>query len=182
MTHALPPLPDEDFSCAACGVAFATLASVDALSMIREVPLHAESAALATPEALVDKRPDAETWSVLEYACHLRDVFAVYAIRLYRTRTEEGPVLEPMLNDFRVARFHYNRRNLSAVLAELSDNVDGFTEEAARLRERDWDRIAVRLPGEERTARWLVRQAMHEGTHHVRDIQAVSVRVTAVKG
>jgi hypothetical protein len=29
------------------------------------------------------------------------------------------------------------------------------------------------LPGEERTARWLVRQAMHEGVHHLGDIHRI---------
>jgi len=29
----------------------------------------------------------------------------------------------------------------------------------------------VRQPGEERTARWLLRNAAHEGRHHLADIQ-----------
>jgi hypothetical protein len=41
------------------------------------------------------------------------------------------------------------------------------------MEERVWDRIATRLPGEDRTARWLVRQAMHEGVHHLGDIRRI---------
>jgi hypothetical protein len=95
---------------------------------------------------------------------------------------EHRPVLEPMLNDLRAARFRYSHRELSAVLAELSDDVAGFTDEAAKFSEDDWDRVATRLPGEERSARWMIRQAMHEGTHHLRDIAAVSQRVAAAGG
>jgi hypothetical protein len=33
------------------------------------------------------------------------------------------------------------------------------------------------LPGEQRSARWLVRQAMHEGVHHLADIRTVGAAV-----
>ena len=103
----------------------------------------------------------------------MRDVYAVTTIRLYRTRVEEAPVLEPMLNDLRVVRFRYNERDVAAVVAEVADNVAGLLEEVARNTEGTWGRTAKRLPGEERTARWLIRQAAHEGVHHVGDIQTV---------
>jgi hypothetical protein len=114
---------------------------------------------------------------VLEYLCHLRDVYAVYTIRLYRTRTEDRPSLEPMLNDLRVVRFRYNDRDVAPMLAELGDNARGLIDEAAKFSDEEWDRLATRLPGEERGARWILRQAMHEGTHHVRDIAAVARRL-----
>jgi hypothetical protein len=41
-----------------------------------------------------------------------------------------------------------------------------------------WDRIATRLHGEQRTARWLVRQAMHEGVHHLADIRRIGEQTT----
>jgi hypothetical protein len=132
------------------------------------------------PDAQLRRRPDATTWSALEYLCHLRDVYSMYTIRLYRTRKDDRPILEPMLNDLRAARFRYNKRDVAAVLAELGDDTIGFVDEAARFSDEEWDRVATRLPGEERTARWMVRQAMHEGTHHVRDIAAVGRRLGCV--
>jgi hypothetical protein len=129
------------------------------------------------PDPQLRRRPDPETWSVLEYVCHLRDVYAATAIRLYRTRTEDRPALEPVFNDLRTARFHYNNRHLAAVLDELADNVGGLRAEVDRVPDGGWDREATRRPDELRTARWLVRQAMHEGTHHLRDIAAVARRV-----
>jgi hypothetical protein len=96
---------------------------------------------------------------------------------LHRTRVEERPVLEPMLNDLRARRFRYNRRDLGAVLDELADNAEGFVEEASRVENDDWNRIATRRPEEIRTARWLVRQALHEGLHHLGDISNVGRRL-----
>ena len=116
-------------------------------------------------------------WSVAEYVCHARDVFVAFTIRLYRVRTEDTPALEPMFNDLRAARFAYGRRDLDAVLAELADDVAGFRAEVARMPADGWDRTCTRLPHEQRTARWLVRQALHEGVHHLLDVEEVALRV-----
>jgi hypothetical protein len=121
--------------------------------------------------------PHPQVWSVTEYACHLRDVYATYTIRLHRARTEDRPVMEPMFNDLRARRFHYNERDVVPVLDELAANAAGFCEEIACTGPQDWNRVATRLPGELRSARWLVRQAMHEGVHHLADIRAVGETV-----
>ena len=76
-----------------------------------------------------------------------------------------------MFNDLRSKRFRYNDSDLNAVLDELSATATGFCEEIDHTGPDDWDRLVARLPTEERTARWLVRQAMHEGKHHLNDIR-----------
>jgi hypothetical protein len=70
-----------------------------------------------------------------------------------------------------LTRFRYNDCDLAATLDELAAAAAGFCDEVARTGERDWDRVGTRLPGELRTARWLVRQATHEGVHHLGDIR-----------
>ena len=80
-----------------------------------------------------------------------------------------------MLNDMRTKRFRYGELAADVVLLELSLNVSGFLDEIART--VDWDRVATRLPSEVRTARWMVRQAAHEGIHHLRDIAEVRERL-----
>ncbi|MEO9199860.1 MAG: DinB family protein [Antricoccus sp.] len=132
----------------------------------------------SVPLAARRMRPASERWSVIEYVCHLRDVYATYTIRLHRARTEDRPVLEPMLNDLRARRFRYNERDVDAVLDELEAAAAGFCDEVARNRPDQWDRLVSRLPGEDRTARWLVRQAMHEGQHHLADIRITAAEVT----
>ena len=56
------------------------------------------------PDRSLRRRPAPEIWSPIEYLCHVRDVFVSHLIRLYRARTEDDPVLEPMFNDLRAAR------------------------------------------------------------------------------
>lgn len=174
----LPPLPGENHVCAECGLDFRRITVEDALEFISSVPAAVRDTVAPVPAALRRTRPAPGTWSLTEYACHLRDVYMTYTIRLHRTRTEDRPQLEPMLNDLRARRFRYNDRDLRAVLDDLAAGAAGFREEALSAAPGDWDRVASRLPGEYRTARWLARQAMHEGRHHLHDLRAVAASVT----
>jgi len=178
VSRSLPALPGEEHECGECRFAYGSVSVEAALERIRGVPERVGEAVSGLPDEELRARPSHDTWSVLEYVCHLRDVHAVYTIRLYRTRVEDVPMLEPMLNDLRVVRFRYNQRELRPVVAELADNVAGLLDEAARSTEQTWERVARRVPGEERTPRWLIRQAAHEGLHHLGDIHGVRDRVT----
>lgn len=78
----------------------------------------------------------------------------------------------------RARRFRDNERDPAAVVDELASAIAGFREEVALTEEQGWDRTGTRLPGESRTARWLVRQAMHEGVHHLADIRRIGGAAT----
>ncbi len=153
----------------------------DAVSAIADLPDAVREVVCAIPPKVRQVRPGPGVWSVAEYVCHLRDVYVSFTIRLHRVRTERQPALEPLFNDLRARRFGYNDCDVAATLDELAAAAAGFREEVTRTAEHDWDRVATRLPGEQRTARWLVRQAMHEGVHHLGDIQRIgkTLRATA---
>jgi len=180
--RAVPTLAAEDHVCAACGIRYADLSVGDALETLAGLPQRYTAAVAEVPEPDRSVRPAAGVWSVAEYVCHVRDVFVTYTIRLYRVRTEEQPALEPMYNDLRAARFGYRERPLAPVLDDLAAAVVGFTGEAARVRPDGWDRSGHRRPGEERSARWLVRQSLHEGVHHLADVATVASGVAAAGG
>lgn len=160
--------------CGSCGVGFGRLGVDEACVLVAAVPGRARAAALAVAGPSRRVRAVAGGWSIAEYVCHLRDVYVTYTIRLHRVRTEDAPVLEPMLNDLRARRFGYNDRDVVAVLDELTATAEGFLREVAHISPPQWERVATRLPGEQRTSRWMVRQAAHEGVHHVRDIEALA--------
>jgi hypothetical protein len=170
----VPPLADENHVCNECALSYADLDLTAATDLIARVPAEARTAIGVVSPPNLRRRLSAGEWSVAEYACHLRDVYVTYTIRLHRARTEERPVLEPMLNDLRTRRFRYNDANVEAVLDELDAAVRGCIEEAGRFDPKAWERTVTRLPGELRTARWLVRQAAHEGRHHLGDIARIT--------
>jgi uncharacterized damage-inducible protein DinB len=169
----LPPLAAEHHTCVDCALAYSEISIEDAINVIVELPGAVRAAVSAIPTEARRVRRDQQVWSVAEYLCHLRDVYIAFTIRLHRVRTEDRPAMEPMFNDLRARRFRYNNCDFEVTLAELAAAASGFCEQVARTEEGDWERIATRLPGEDRTARWLVRQAMHEGVHHLADIRRV---------
>nr|WP_261566250.1 DinB family protein [Frankia gtarii] len=177
-----PALVGETHECADCGFSYPARTVEGVLAEIAALSTRVAQAVTATGPDLLRKRPTPSTWSVLEYVCHLRDVLATSTIRLYRARTEARPVVEPMLNDLRAHRFRYNELDPAAVLAELAANAWGLRDEAGRVAPQDWERTVVRLPDEERTARWLLRNALHEGIHHLADIRRTATALTATEG
>ncbi|OBH38202.1 hypothetical protein A5692_09310 [Mycobacterium sp. E342] len=173
MPAPLPPLAGEDHVCERCELSYSSVRLDDAIGVIAGLPDAVRVAVSAIPPEARRVRPSPEVWSVAEYLCHVRDVYVSFTIRLYRVRTEHQPACEPMFNDLRARRFRYNDCDIDATLDELAAAAAGFRDEVARTKGPGWDRTATRLPGEERTARWLVRQAMHEGVHHLGDIERI---------
>jgi hypothetical protein len=154
-------------------MAYAQTRVDDAVQAIQALPEQLRAAVRAVPPGIRRQRPDPSTWSVAEYACHIRDVLVSTTIRLHRGRTESAPAVDPMFNDLRAELFRYNQADLMAVLEETGAIASGLCEEISRMNDPDWDRVVLRQPDEQRTSRWLVRHAMHEGLHHLADIAAV---------
>jgi hypothetical protein len=173
----LPPLAEEDHRCDSCAYSYPHITIETATELVRSMPDRYSDEIAATADTILRARPEERTWSVLEYLCHVRDVYTVGTIRLYRIRAEDRPALEPMLNDLRTVRFRHNEHEPGPVLRELGFAVAGCLDEVARV--TDWDRVATRLPTEQRSARWQVRHLAHEGIHHLHDIERVRAAVIA---
>jgi len=169
----LPPLAAERHVCGLCEFRYTDISPALAATEIRGYPDAYRGALDGVDETALRRRPEPRTWSMLEYACHVRDVYAVYTDRVRRALAEHNPVLEPMYNQQRAERDGYNRRLPSQVLDALEINVGIFLEQLATIDGTRWTRTVTRLPGETRTVLWLVRQAAHEGRHHLRDIESI---------
>ena len=167
---ALPTLAEEDHVCGSCELVYADVTVEEIPHRLRAVTTEIGEAITGMGAAELTRRPDEQTWSALEYLCHVRDVHIASTIRLYRTRKEVDPPIEPVFNDLRVLRFRYNEADVQGVLHELHATMEGLIDEMART--SDWERTFTRQPGERRTARWLVRQALHEALHHLADMRA----------
>lgn len=173
----LAPLAGEDHVCRACGLAYADLDVTEAPALLANLLATFQRDVRAVPAELLARRPAPSVWSPAEYACHVRDVLVSSTIRLHRARLEYRPVIEPMYNDLRARRFGYRHADVPAVLDQAQSAADGLAAEIGRVKHDAWSRTVTRLPGEERTARWLVRQALHEVRHHTADIRAVAARL-----
>jgi hypothetical protein len=121
-------------------------------------------------------RPDPATWSALEYACHVRDCFAVYHWRIRKTLAEARPVLPAMRRDAVVTERAYNEQDPLVVAQETRTNADQLASLLAALEGGQWERVCVR-EGEDLSVAWMARNVVHEGEHHLLDIDDVLDRV-----
>jgi hypothetical protein len=123
-------------------------------------------------DQLLRAHPTPGVWSALEYACHVRDVFAVMRERAELTLAEDNPTLESMRGEERVEAERYNEQDQLAVVDDLASNADA----AAAVFEAPDDAALVRTAvfpypePTERDLRWLARHTIHEGHHHLLDV------------
>jgi hypothetical protein len=166
----LPLLAEEDHVCVPCGLAYEDVAVGEVADRLGALTAEIRDLISGLSAAELTHRPDEDTWSALEYLCHVRDVYVASTIRLYRARKESKPQIEPVFNDLRVLRFRYNEADVDGVLHEMGLALGGLIDEMGHT--SDWDCTFTRQPGEERTAGWLVRQALHEAMHHGADMRS----------
>ncbi len=126
-------------------------------------------------DVIVRQRPDPSTWSALEYACHVRDVFDVYTTRVQRTLVEDTPTFEPMDRDERARRDRYNEQDPGAVADQLAANAERLAELLGGVDADDWERTAITPHPEPapRTLLSMARHVVHEGSHHLLDVGRV---------
>lgn len=126
-------------------------------------------------DTIVRQRPDPSTWSALEYACHMRDVFDVYATRVQRTLVEDTPTFESMDRDERAQRDRYNEQDPGKVADQLADNAERLAGLLDGVDADNWQRTAITPYPEPapRTLLWMARHVVHEGSHHLLDVGRV---------
>ncbi len=124
------------------------------------------------PDAVFRRRPDPKTWSALEYTAHVADVLDHLGPAIRRITYEDNPAITSFDNDERAAEQRYNELDRAEVLgwlelacAELASVIEGVNAD-------DWTRTG-RVNGDERDALTVARDGVHEGSHHLRDVQRV---------
>ncbi len=124
------------------------------------------------------RRPAPEVWSALEYACHIRDVLLAQRERLFLTLVEDCPSFAPIYRDRRVDLARYGSEDASGVAAEIEMAADLISRAFAGLDAASWQRRCMyNYPApNERTVLWLAQNTLHEGEHHLLDMDSVTNR------
>src|SRR3954454_18253428 len=86
--------------------------------------------------AAIRARPEPQTWSALEYACHVRDVLLVQRERVLLALRVDEPCVEPMGRDERVEADGYNEQQPVDVGRQLNDAALMFASVLRRLDDR----------------------------------------------
>lgn len=167
--------------CPECGLDYDTVSPRDAAAAVRSFPrryreLLEDFDDDEDGDELIRQRPDATTWSALEYTAHVADLLEAFGPVLRRMTQEDHPTLDFFDSDERAAEQGYNEADPQAILARLeaagktlADVIDGIDPSA-------WTRTATFSWGD-RDALTIARNAVHEGSHHLGDVEKVLEQV-----
>ncbi len=118
------------------------------------------------------QRPDADTWSPTEYACHVRDVFRVFAGRAALMLEQDDPQFESWDQDETAVADHYELQDPADVapqLVEAGERVAGVFDAVAG---DAWSRTGRRSDGSTFTVATLAQYFLHDVEHHLHDVGA----------
>ena len=123
---------------------------------------------LENPGVKARTRPD--RWSVLEYACHVRDVFRVCDYRLERMLTEDGPHYANWDQDVTAADDRYDEQDPTVVGDELVAAAEVIAARFESVDDASWGRTGFRSDGASFTVESFARYVIHDPMHHLWDI------------
>jgi hypothetical protein len=118
-------------------------------------------------------RPTVDVWSPLEYGCHYRDVLLAQRERVLLALVEERPNFVSIYREQRVELARYNSEEVDTVAAEIEMAADLIARVFEGLSSEQLARPCIYNYPEprERTVEWLADHTLHEGEHHLRDIE-----------
>ena len=151
--------------CPECGFDAATFGAKDVAAMLLA------NAAVWPPvlnRADVRSRPDESTWSPLEYAAHVRDVFRLYHHRLELMQRDDNPLYPNWDQDETAVAERYNTQDPAVVAAELTEAAASLS--AAFGRVTDWSRPGRRSDGVQFTIESFSKYFIHDPIHHLHDV------------
>lgn len=112
-------------------------------------------------------------WSPVEYGCHVRDVLLAQRERLFLTLVEDRPSFAPIDRDQRATLARYAEEDPRLLAREVEMAAQLISRALAGLDPAAWHRRCICNYPEpaERTVAWLARHTLHEGEHHLADIE-----------
>jgi MOSC domain-containing protein YiiM len=152
-------------TCALCGFDSSDYTRQDLLGTLRALAPMWRTMTEGMPRRVLCARPAADTWSAIEYAAHSRDVTATMGRLLHFTLTSDDPRLGPPPETPQPAP----AQSLTETITELDQNVARLHSRAMKLTDDEWQRAVV-LGEDDLDVRWIVGHAVHDGTHHLRDV------------
>lgn len=155
--------------CPDCGFDSATVAVADIGATIR-ADAEAWRTVLARPVAELRTRPREDTWSPVEYACHVRDVHRVFAERLRLMLDHDDPEFASWDQDQAAVVGEYAAAAPADVLPALVAAADEVAELYDGVPGDAWERTGRRGNGSAFTIASLGRYHLHDLAHHLVDV------------
>lgn len=157
--------------CPDCGVDASALAATDVAGLLRACAERFATLLETGEDAALRARPDPATWSPLEYACHVRDVFRTFDHRLARMLGEDDPLFANWDQDATAVEQDYAAQDPFQVARDLESAAIAFAEAYDAIEDTQWSRTGMRSDGARFTIESFGRYVLHDPMHHVWDVE-----------
>lgn len=155
--------------CPDCGFVSADLERSAIGDAVRETR-DALVSLLAEDPALVRAQPAPEVWSALEYGCHVRDVYRLFAERLELMLSEDDPRFANWDQDETAITDRYAEQDPATVSAELEEAGTALAAAFDAVADDQWTRTGRRSDGAVFTVESFGHYLVHDPVHHIWDI------------
>jgi hypothetical protein len=157
-----------DDHCDECGYDGRAMTIEDVVASLRQLPEQITATVAPASDERLRARPQADSWSAIQYLGHLRDLMAYHRWLIEQALADDRPVVASADPDASVANSGYQQANRDDLLSQFARRVErlsGLVESlspSALARPLVLDRpIDVQL---------VARSALHEGVHHRADL------------
>jgi hypothetical protein len=171
-----PPVPepdDKDWTwvirepCGQCGYDARDVRLADVPDLTRRYAATLRAAATAPGGT---ERPAPTTWAAVEYACHVRDVCALFDYRLHLMLDEDDPLFDDWDQDETALAERYWEQDPRELDEQLAGNAELIARSFAAVRADQWDRPGRRSNGSVFTVDTFARYFLHDLAHHAWDV------------
>ncbi|MFE6748976.1 DinB family protein [Kitasatospora purpeofusca] len=155
--------------CADCGLDAGAVVREDVAGMVRANAAGWTAVLGGDPEEL-RRRPRPEIWSDLEYACHVRDVFRLFRVRLDLMLDQDDPLFANWDQDATAVAERYGEQRPDVVVVELAEAAEALAAAFEGVAGARWARTGSRSDGARFTVESFARYLIHDPVHHLYDV------------
>ncbi len=120
--------------------------------------------------AIKPGRPDEATWSTLEYACHVRDVYRRFYTRIDLMLNEDDPAFENWDQDASAVEDAYEQQVPATVVGELAVSAEALASLLDKVEGPAWLRPGRRSDGASFRVETIAPYMAHDTVHHLGDV------------
>ncbi len=120
--------------------------------------------------AIKPGRPDEATWSTLEYACHVRDVYRRFFTRTELMLNEDNPTFENWDQDASAVAGAYDQQVPATVVGELAVAAEAMAALLDQVKGPAWQRPGRRSDGASFRVETIAPYMAHDTFHHIWDV------------
>lgn len=155
--------------CEECGFDFDEVPVADLPQRLRFTADALAERLTGAPAAILDWLPAPNVWSARQYGAHVRDVLLNLRDRALLALLEERPRFAPIHREERVRAARYTDEPAALIASAITVGAELLAFLYEHLEDSELERQGV-YAGVDRDVLWIGRQALHEATHHLLDV------------